>query len=62
MSALKELLDTNPQLFHSAPGDHAGARAVAAGEQEAWRVSSYWEFIRNFDQTLLRQNNAQFLS
>lgn len=37
--ALKELLDTNPHLFHSAPGDHTGARSAAASEQEAWRVS-----------------------
>ncbi|PIL32067.1 transporter [Ganoderma sinense ZZ0214-1] len=36
--ALKELLDTNPHLFHSAPGDHAGARSAAASEQEAWRA------------------------
>lgn len=37
--ALKELLDTNPYLFHSAPGDHTGARSATANEQEAWKVS-----------------------
>ena len=37
--ALKSFLDSNPQLFHSAPGDHAGARAANAPEQDAWRVS-----------------------
>ncbi len=37
--ALKELLDTNPYLFHSAPGDHTGARSASASEQEAWKVS-----------------------
>ncbi|KAH9950428.1 nucleoporin [Amylocystis lapponica] len=36
--ALKELLDTNPHLFHSAPGDHTGARSAAASEQEAWKA------------------------
>ncbi|KAI0757109.1 nucleoporin [Daedaleopsis nitida] len=36
--ALKELLDTNPYLFHSAPGDHTGARSAAANEQEAWKA------------------------
>ncbi|TFY65154.1 hypothetical protein EVJ58_g2157 [Rhodofomes roseus] len=36
--ALKELLDTNPHLFHSAPGDHAGARSTTASEQEAWKA------------------------
>ncbi|OCH96059.1 nucleoporin [Obba rivulosa] len=36
--ALKELLDTNPHLFHSAPGDHAGARSAGASEQEAWKA------------------------
>ncbi|THH34060.1 hypothetical protein EUX98_g164 [Antrodiella citrinella] len=38
MFALKDLLDRNPQLFHSAPGDHAGARSAAANEQEAWKA------------------------
>ncbi|KAI0662717.1 nucleoporin [Cubamyces menziesii] len=36
--ALKELLDTNPYLFHSAPSDHTGARSAAASEQEAWKA------------------------
>ncbi|RPD63049.1 nucleoporin [Lentinus tigrinus ALCF2SS1-6] len=36
--ALKELLDTNPYLFHSAPSDHTGARSAAANEQEAWKA------------------------
>ncbi|KAH9937039.1 Non-repetitive/WGA-negative nucleoporin C-terminal-domain-containing protein [Fomitopsis serialis] len=36
--ALKELLDTNPQLFHSAPGDHTGARSTTVSEQEAWKA------------------------
>ncbi|TBU35136.1 nucleoporin [Dichomitus squalens] len=36
--ALKELLDTNPHLFHSAPGDHTGARSATASEQEAWKA------------------------
>ncbi|OSD03533.1 nucleoporin [Trametes coccinea BRFM310] len=36
--ALKELLDTNPYLFHSAPGDHTGARSATASEQEAWKA------------------------
>ncbi|KAL1952061.1 hypothetical protein VTO73DRAFT_1210 [Trametes versicolor] len=36
--ALKELLDTNPYLFHSAPGDHTGARSATANEQEAWKA------------------------
>ena len=39
--ALKELLDTNPYLFHSAPGDHTGARSAVASEQEAWKVSCH---------------------
>ena len=38
--ALKELLDTNPYLFHSAPGDHTGARSASVNEQEAWKVCS----------------------
>ena len=37
--ALKDFLDRNPHLFHSAPGDYAGARAAAASEQETWKVS-----------------------
>ncbi|KAI0374276.1 nucleoporin [Pilatotrama ljubarskyi] len=36
--ALKELLDTNPYLFHSAPGDHTGARSASGSEQEAWKA------------------------
>jgi hypothetical protein len=36
--ALKELLDTNPQLFHSTPGDQAGARGATTSEQEAWKA------------------------
>lgn len=36
--ALKELLDTNPQLFHSTPGDQTGARGAATSEQEAWKA------------------------
>ena len=39
--ALKELLDTNPYLFHSAPGDHTGARSASVNEQEAWKVCLY---------------------
>ena len=38
--ALKDLLDQNPHLFHSATGDYAGARVASAGEQEAWKVSA----------------------
>jgi nuclear pore complex protein Nup155 len=38
LHALKDFLDQNPQLFHSTPGDHAGARSAAASEQDAWRV------------------------
>lgn len=38
MYALKEMLDTNPHLFHSAPHDHTGARPAIASEQEAWKV------------------------
>ncbi|KAH9944478.1 nucleoporin [Epithele typhae] len=37
LHALKELLDTNPYLFHSAPGDHTGARSASVSEQEAWK-------------------------
>ena len=40
--ALKELLDRNPHLFHSAPGDHTGARSASASEQEAWKVRSLY--------------------
>lgn len=36
--ALKEMLDTNPLLFHSAPGELTGARGAAVSEQEAWKV------------------------
>ena len=36
--ALKDFLDRNPHLFHSAPGDHTGARVAAVSEQEAWKV------------------------
>ncbi|EKM61129.1 uncharacterized protein PHACADRAFT_24346 [Phanerochaete carnosa HHB-10118-sp] len=36
--ALKDFLDRNPHLFHSAPGDHTGARAAAVSEQEAWKA------------------------
>ena len=36
--ALKELLDTNPQLVHSTPGDQAGARGATTSEQEAWKA------------------------
>ncbi|THV07704.1 nucleoporin [Dendrothele bispora CBS 962.96] len=35
--ALKDLLDKNPQLFHSSPGDSTAARAPAL-EQEAWKA------------------------
>ncbi len=38
--ALKELLDKNPHLFHSAPSDYTGARSATAAEQEAWKVCS----------------------
>ncbi|EPQ60591.1 nucleoporin [Gloeophyllum trabeum ATCC 11539] len=38
LHALKEFLDKNPHLFHSAPGDKAGARGAAASEQEAWKA------------------------
>ena len=41
--ALKELLDTNPYLFHSAPGDHTGARSASVSEQEAWKVCFKFE-------------------
>lgn len=36
--ALKDLLDKNPHLFHSSPGDSAASRAPAM-EQEAWKVT-----------------------
>ncbi|THH00942.1 hypothetical protein EW026_g1653 [Hermanssonia centrifuga] len=36
--ALKELLDKNPHLFHSAPSDYTGARSATAAEQEAWKA------------------------
>ncbi|KZT72803.1 nucleoporin [Daedalea quercina L-15889] len=36
--ALKELLDTNPQLFHTPPSEHTGARATTLSEQEAWKA------------------------
>ena len=39
--ALKDFLDRNPHLFHSAPGDHAGARTAAVSEQEAWKASLF---------------------
>ena len=35
---LKDFLDKNPHLFHSAPGDHTGARGASASEQEAWKA------------------------
>ncbi|KAF8832270.1 hypothetical protein HHX47_DHR1001833 [Lentinula edodes] len=35
--ALKDLLDKNPHLFHSSPGDSAASRAPAM-EQEAWKA------------------------
>ncbi|TFK57029.1 nucleoporin [Heliocybe sulcata] len=38
LHALKEFLDKNPHLFHSAPGDNPGARGAAANEQEAWKA------------------------
>ena len=31
-------MDTNPQLFHSTPGDQAGARGATTSEQEAWKA------------------------
>ena len=52
--ALKELLDTNPYLFHSAPGDHTGARSAAASEQEAWKVT--FKFSRLPNQTLSHES------
>jgi nuclear pore complex protein Nup155 len=36
--ALKEPLDTNPQLFHSTPGDQASARGATTGGREAWKA------------------------
>ncbi|KAG1762421.1 Non-repetitive/WGA-negative nucleoporin C-terminal-domain-containing protein [Suillus occidentalis] len=36
--ALKELLDINPHLFHSAPGEHSVSRTSSDNEQEAWKV------------------------
>ncbi|KAJ3551449.1 hypothetical protein NM688_g4699 [Phlebia brevispora] len=38
LQALKDLLDKNPHLFHSAPGDYTGARSATASEQEAWKA------------------------
>ncbi|KAJ7125656.1 nucleoporin [Mycena crocata] len=35
--ALKDFLDKNPHLFHSAPGDTGNARS-AVSEQEAWKA------------------------
>lgn len=43
--ALKDLLDKNPHLFHSTPGDHTGARAAAVTEQEAWKVCMFHHCI-----------------
>jgi hypothetical protein len=36
--ALKEFLDKNPHLFHSAPGEHSVSRTSSGNEQEAWKV------------------------
>lgn len=41
MYALKDFLEKNPHLFHSATGDYAGARSAPAGDQEAWKVISF---------------------
>jgi nuclear pore complex protein Nup155 len=38
MYALKDFLDKNPHLFHSAPGDNSGARSAQRPDQEAWRA------------------------
>ncbi|KAL4242212.1 non-repetitive/WGA-negative nucleoporin family protein [Abortiporus biennis] len=38
LHALNDLLDRNPHLFHSTPGDHAGVRAAGLSEQEAWKA------------------------
>jgi hypothetical protein len=35
------ILDKNPWLFHSMPGDTAGVCAAPAQEQEAWKVCSF---------------------
>jgi nuclear pore complex protein Nup155 len=53
LHALKDFLDQNPQLFHSSPGDHAGARSAAASEQDAWRVRLFrrtrsWSLLTPF--------------
>ncbi|KAF5385502.1 hypothetical protein D9757_005350 [Collybiopsis confluens] len=37
LSRLKDLLDKNPHLFHSSPGDSAVSRGTAV-EQEAWKA------------------------
>ncbi|KAL6309880.1 nucleoporin [Sparassis latifolia] len=52
--ALKELLDTNPHLFHSAPGDHTSARSSTASEQEAWKAeqSSVSELLSLLGRTI----------
>lgn len=42
---LKDFLDKNPHLFHSAPGDHTGARAAAINEQEAWKVRGIGQHV-----------------
>ncbi|KIK33719.1 hypothetical protein CY34DRAFT_813422, partial [Suillus luteus UH-Slu-Lm8-n1] len=36
--ALKEFLDKNPHLFHSAPGEHSVPRTSSGNEQEAWKA------------------------
>ncbi|KAG1862206.1 nucleoporin [Suillus subluteus] len=36
--ALKEFLDKNPHLFHSAPGEHSVSRTSSGNEQEAWKA------------------------
>ncbi|KAI0068445.1 nucleoporin [Artomyces pyxidatus] len=36
--ALKDFLEKNPQLFHSATGDYTGARSAPASDQEAWKA------------------------
>ncbi|KAG2150078.1 nucleoporin [Suillus cothurnatus] len=36
--ALKEFLDQNPHLFHSAPGEHSVSRTSSGNEQEAWKA------------------------
>ncbi|CCM05199.1 uncharacterized protein FIBRA_07408 [Fibroporia radiculosa] len=38
LHALKDLLDANPHLFHSIPGDYAAGRSGTSSDLEAWKA------------------------